>query len=69
MVVKFWRLMGCFDGKKEEEDGGVVGVMVVVVVGMEERMVEELVVEKMEEVERMAGQRESKGLGGLLDAC
>ena len=54
----------------EEEDGDEDGVVIVVVVGMKEEMEErkmvELVVEMEGRVEKMAGQWEDKGLGGLL---
>ena len=69
MMVKLWSLMGFLVEKKEEKGGEVVIVVVGMMEEMEERKVVELVVEKMKEVEKMAGQREGKGLGGLLDAC
>ena len=68
MVEKLMEEVG-FLVKKEEDEGGEVVVVVRMEEEMEERKVVELVVEKMKEVEKMAGQREGKGLGGLLDAC
>ena len=67
MVEKLMEEVG-FLVKKDKDEGGEVVVVVRMEEEMEERKVVELVVEKMEEVERMAGKREGKGLGGLLDA-
>ena len=57
--------MGCLVEREEEEEDGEV-----VIIGMEEEMEErkmvELVVEMEGRVEKMAGQWEGKGLGGLL---
>ena len=70
MVVKLWRLMGFLVEKEEEEDGGDGVVVVGMVEEMEEKKVEELVVEKVEMVGgEMAGQGKAHGCHSWPVGC